>query len=62
MILRQAPTGILFDDYSTNGLISAIERFEKTKFDPIAIEGHAQKFGKERFIKEIKEFVISNMK
>jgi len=58
----QAPTGILFDDYSTNGLISAIERFEKTKFDPIAIEGHAQKFGKERFIKEIKEFVISNMK
>lgn len=50
-------TGVLFDNYSENGLIEAIKRFEKTKFDQEEIKKHAQKFSKERFKKEIKEFV-----
>ena len=53
----QGKTGVLFDDYSVQGLISAIKKFEETKFDKDEIIKHAQKFGKERFKKEIKEFV-----
>ncbi|MBI2621453.1 MAG: glycosyltransferase [Candidatus Levybacteria bacterium] len=53
----QAATGVLFDDYSVDGLISAIKKFEKTKFDPDVLINHAQKFSKERFEKEIREFV-----
>ncbi|OGH44536.1 MAG: hypothetical protein A3I49_01550 [Candidatus Levybacteria bacterium RIFCSPLOWO2_02_FULL_37_11] len=53
----QGRTGVLFDDYSVQGLISAIKKFEETKFDKDEIIKHAQKFGKERFKKEIKEFV-----
>ena len=50
-------TGVLFDEYSTEGLVRAIKRFEGLKLDPSEIQRHAQKFGKERFRKEIKEFV-----
>ena len=58
----QGKTGVLFDDYSVQGLISAIEKFETLRqaqglFDSVKIKQHAQKFGKERFKKEIKEFV-----
>ena len=58
----QGRTGVLFDDYSVQGLISAIEKFETLRqaqglFDSVKIKQHAQKFGKERFKKEIKEFV-----
>ena len=52
-------TGILFDDYSSDGLIKAIKEFEKTKFDKEFIINYAQKFSKERFKKEIKEFIES---
>lgn len=55
-------TGVLFDDYSVDGLITAIEKFEKTKFDPQELISHAQKFSKERFEKEIKEFVDKRLK
>ena len=55
-------TGILFDEYSADGLISAIKKFERTKFDPVKIKAHAQKFSKERFEKEIKEFINSKMR
>jgi glycosyltransferase involved in cell wall biosynthesis len=52
-------TGILFDNYSAEGLVSAIKIFEKTKFNSKDCIENAQKFSKERFIKEIKEFVAS---
>ena len=52
-------TGILFDDYSVNGLVSAIKRFNDLNH-LIKSEDcvkQAQKFSKERFKKEILEFV-----
>lgn len=55
-------TGVLFDDYSAKGLIDAIKSFEKMKFDEEEISKHAQKFSKERFKKEIKEFVDKSLK
>ncbi len=50
-------TGVLFNDYSVDGLINAINKFEKTKFNKEDLINQAQKFSKERFKKEIKEFV-----
>ena len=50
-------TGILFNDYSVQGLLAAIQKFEKTKFNTEDLKNQAQKFSKERFKKEIKQFV-----
>ncbi len=53
----QAPTGVLFNNYSVDGLIAAVKRFESLKFSSEACVEQAKKFSKERFMKEIKEFV-----
>jgi glycosyltransferase involved in cell wall biosynthesis len=50
-------TGLLFDDYSIDGLCQAIEKFESLKVSPKDCIMQAQKFSKERFKKEIKKFV-----
>ncbi|MCL4354227.1 glycosyltransferase [Patescibacteria group bacterium] len=54
-------TGILFNDYSTKGLLSAIEKFEKTKINSQDCVKQAEKFSKERFRKEIKDFISSKL-
>ncbi len=50
-------TGILINDTNTETLKKAIERFNKTKWDKKKIQENAKKFSKERFEKEIIEFV-----
>lgn len=50
-------TGVLFNDLSVGGLVDAINRFEKTKFDPQKIHQYSLKFNSLRFRKEIKTFV-----
>lgn len=52
-------TGVLFDDYSVEGLVNAIKRFEKTKIDPDDCLKQAKKFSRERFEKEFRELVKS---
>jgi len=52
-----AKTGIFFDELSVDALVSAIKKFEKTKIDPEECLKQAKKFSKERFKKEIFEFV-----
>lgn len=54
--------GVLFNDYSAQGLIDSIKKFEKMKFDSEEIRNYAQKFSKERFEEEIKEFVNTHVK
>ena len=55
-------TGILFDNYSIDGLITAIKEFESLRqaqgkqISEDCIE-QAEKFSKERFKNEIKDFV-----
>ncbi len=46
-------TGVLF----TGDLVAAIKKFETMKIDPKACIAQAKKFSKERFKKELKEFV-----
>jgi Glycosyltransferase len=55
-------TGVLFNDYSVEGLIAAVKKFESTKFDVKNCIAQAEKFSKERFKKEILEFVNSKMR
>lgn len=50
-------TGVLFDNYSVEGLIEAIKKFEEMKLNTNDLVDLANKFSKERFEREIKEFV-----
>lgn len=50
-------TGVFFKEQSVKSLTDAILKFEKMKFDSSEIKKHAKKFSKERFQKEISDFV-----
>lgn len=58
----QGRTGLLFDDCSVDGLIHAVKKFESLTINPQDCIDQAQKFSKERFKKEILEFVKSKLK
>ncbi len=53
----EGKTGLFFDEFSIESLNNAIKKFERTKFDLAEIKQHAQKFSRERFEKEIRDFV-----
>jgi glycosyltransferase involved in cell wall biosynthesis len=53
----EGETGVFFDALTAESLKEAIRRFEKIKFDPEACMRQAGKFSKERFGKEIRQFV-----
>lgn len=55
-------TGLLFNDLSVDGLISAIKQFNNLTINPQDCIIQAQKFGKERFKREILNFVNSKIK
>jgi len=55
-------TGLLFNDYSVEGLMKAIKQFEKMDINPEDCIKQAEKFSKERFKKEILNFVNSKVK
>jgi len=48
------PTGIWFEEQSVEGVVEAIERFERMEswFDPRALRANAERFGPERFRSE----------
>ena len=50
-------TGVFFDEYQVKSLIDAIKRLGKLEIREIECKRQAVKFGKERFKKEIKDFV-----
>ncbi|XPV68797.1 MAG: glycosyltransferase family 4 protein [Halarcobacter sp.] len=54
-------TGVYFQEQNTKSILNAIEKFEKniSSFIPSKIRKHTLQFSKERFEKEIKEFVFN---
>jgi len=52
-------TGIFFKEQTIESLIETVRNFEQIedKFDPLEIRKHTEKFSKERFKREFKEFV-----
>ncbi len=55
----EGKTGEFFDQPSAESLIAGLRKLEANikNYDPEFIKNHARKFGKERFVGEIKEFV-----
>nr|MBI5455529.1 glycosyltransferase [Candidatus Levybacteria bacterium] len=54
-------TGILFNDYSADGLVAAIKKFESMKLNSKDCIEQALKFSKKRFKAEIENFVKSKV-
>jgi len=50
-------TGVLFDEQSWESLGDAVIRFRSEDFDPQVVRAHAEKFGVERFEREINDFI-----
>ena len=55
----EAPTGVFFRDQTARSLEEAVLAFEaaEARFDPAAIRARAERFGAERFRREIREVV-----
>ena len=53
-------TGILFATQSTDALVAAIERFEATTFDHQWIRAYAERFSKQSFISQVRDFVTKH--
>ena len=60
---QSGPTGILFPEQTTEGLVAAVELFERATdaFDPAKIKRHAAGFSRERFTGQIKEFIEARL-
>ncbi|EKD49190.1 MAG: hypothetical protein ACD_63C00232G0004 [uncultured bacterium] len=50
-------TGILFEEQTPDALIDALNKFKLDDFDPREIRQHALQYDKERFKKDIKDYV-----
>lgn len=55
-------TGILIDDISENSLKEAINKLESTKWNLANLQNNAKKFSKERFKKEMLQFIHAKLK
>lgn len=53
----EGKTGEFFEKQTVDSLLAVIRNFQYQKYDPKAIQEHAQKFSTERFKKEIKEYI-----
>jgi glycosyltransferase involved in cell wall biosynthesis len=58
-IIKDNKTGILFEEQSVDGLIRAVNKFEKIKFDKAVLSKSVDKYSKKRFQKEILDLVKS---
>lgn len=58
-----APTGLFFDEQSVEGIIEAVERFERVEpsFDPAAIRAHALRFDRPVFREAIRASVLGSL-
>jgi glycosyltransferase involved in cell wall biosynthesis len=54
----EGETGLFFHEQSVEVLMAAIEQFETLLFDPAAARANAERFGIERFKRELGDFVI----
>jgi hypothetical protein len=55
-------TGVFFGEQTPDSVKEAINHFQTLKFDSQKIRKHAEKFSKERFKKELNEFIQAKLK
>jgi glycosyltransferase involved in cell wall biosynthesis len=53
-------TGEFFTDQTVESLKAILERFDPSAYDPAACRANAERFGVERFERELREFVMRN--
>ena len=58
-IVDPGVSGLLFDEQSVDSLIDALDRFDRTSFDPAAIRASALRFSRERFLLEFSSLVAN---
>ncbi len=58
----EGKTGTLFDEQCWESLADAVIHFDQGVFDPQVISAHAQQFSRERFKREIQEYVTTSWK
>jgi len=60
----EGKTGVFFEEQTIESLIIAIKRFERMEdsFDPFEIRKNAERFNKDRFKREFKDFVEEKIK
>ncbi len=54
-------TGLFFPEPAAAALVKAVQRFEEMSFDAARISKHAARFSRERFQREIAEFVTAKL-
>lgn len=56
---QPSPTGIFFTEQSAESLIAAVRQFERhrDRFEPERIRAHARQFGRDRFKREIADYI-----
>lgn len=57
----EGKTGIFFAEQSVKGIIEAVEKFQKMKFDSKLIRTHAEKFDKEIFKERILGYLLKKL-
>ena len=57
----EGKTGVFFDEPEVDSLVKAIKRFEKMKIKPQDCINQAKKFSKERFKREIEQFILKQI-
>ncbi|OGC52204.1 hypothetical protein A2982_01460 [candidate division WWE3 bacterium RIFCSPLOWO2_01_FULL_39_13] len=55
-------TGIFFEELTEESLLHAIKKLERTSFNENFIKSHVQKFSRDRFKREFKEFVDQKLR
>ena len=60
--VKEGVSGLFFEEQTPAALIKALEKFERSSFEPELVRQEALKFDKEIFKKKIKEFVEEKLK
>ena len=56
-MVKENITGMFFNEQTADSLMEALKNFDVTKFDPLKLREHAEKFSKKFFQQKIKNFV-----
>jgi glycosyltransferase involved in cell wall biosynthesis len=56
-----SPTGIFFREQSVSALKNAMVQFSTSKFDPLTIHSHAERFARPQFKERIRRFVAEKL-
>ena len=52
-------TGVLFAEQTVEALLTAMRRAERLSFDPTAMHAHTRRFSRPRFLREMREVLVS---